>query len=589
MKRPTRILAIVGTLILLLLALLVVLPLLFRDRIAQRAKVEVNRSLDARVEWRDVGLTFFRNFPNLTLRLDDLTVAGKGKFEGDTLAAIRHFQVVLDLASVLRSAVGSGGGPIVVRAVELDQPRLSLIALEDGTANWDITKKTPETAPSGPAKPVAISLRHFEIRDAAIAYDDRKAKLKATLAGYDQSLTGDFSQDLVGIQTKADADTVSLTFTGIPYLNRVRLGLTADVRADLAHKSYTLKDTELRLNDLRLGVSGSARSVGKQLGLDLKFAAPSTKFRDILSLVPAIYAHDFEKVKTAGTIAVSGQVKGEYGDSVFPSFALKAKVDNAAFQYPDLPLPARDIFLDLAIANPGGSADNTVVKLSRFHLLLGRNPVDASMVLRTPVSDPDVDLRGEGQGGSGRRPPQHEARGHRPADRYRRGRRRGAHADVVHRQETVRAGRGERHRGRGRPHRQGQGPAASALDPAGVAPAGPGARGAPLLRRLDRQQRRPGDGIAGEPARLHVPGRRPARDRDRPEQPVQPERVAVRRGRPAGHPGAAEDRFRARRHRGRADVRQPQDDQRAWPPPREGPARHAGRLPDEHAGRRDRA
>src|SRR6266545_7234256 len=107
MKRPTRILAIVGTLILLVLALLVVLPLLFRDRIAQRVKLEMNRSLDARVDWRDVGLTFFRNFPNLTLRLDDLTVAGKGRFEGDTLAAIRHLQVVLDLPSVLGSVVGS--------------------------------------------------------------------------------------------------------------------------------------------------------------------------------------------------------------------------------------------------------------------------------------------------------------------------------------------------------------------------------------------------------------------------------------------------------------------------------------------------
>jgi hypothetical protein len=397
MKRPTRILAIVGTLIVLLLALLVVLPLLFRDRIAQRAKLEANRSLDARVEWRDVGLTFFRNFPNLTLRLDDLTVAGKGRFEGDTLASIRHLQVVLDLASVLGSVVGSGGRPIVVRAVELDQPRLSLIALEDGTANWDITKKTAETAPGQPAKPVAISLKRFEITGAAVTYDDARSKLKAALSGYDQSLTGDFSQDLVGIRTKADADTVSLTFAGIPYLNRVRLGLTADVQADLAHKSYTLKDTELRLNDLRLGVSGSARSAGKQLGLDLAFTAPSTKFRDILSLVPAIYAHDFEKVKTAGTIAVSGQVKGDYGDSAFPSFALKTKVDNAAFQYPDLPLPARDIFLDLAITNPGGSADSTVVKLNRFHLLLGRNPVDANMVLRTPISDPGVDLRVKGK------------------------------------------------------------------------------------------------------------------------------------------------------------------------------------------------
>jgi hypothetical protein len=37
MKRSTRILAAAGALLVLLLALLLVLPLLFRDRIAQRA------------------------------------------------------------------------------------------------------------------------------------------------------------------------------------------------------------------------------------------------------------------------------------------------------------------------------------------------------------------------------------------------------------------------------------------------------------------------------------------------------------------------------------------------------------------------
>ncbi len=397
MKRPTRILAVAGTLIAVLLALLFVLPLLFRDRIAQRVKTEVNASLNARVDWRDAGLTFFRNFPNLTLTLDDLTAANVGRFQGDTLAAVRHLRVVLDLASVLGNVMG--GRPIVVRAIELGQPRLRLVKLEDGTANWDITKKTPETArpETAASKPVAISLRRFQITDAAVAFDDRQAKLKASLSGYDQSLSGDFSRDLVGIQTKADADTVSVTFAGIPYLNRVRLGLTADVQADLAKKTYTLKDTELRLNDLVLGVSGSASTAAKNIGLDLAFKAPSTKFLSILSLVPAVYAHDFDKVKAAGTFTVDGRVKGEYGDSAFPSFALNAKVDNGAFQYPDLPLPARDIVMDLSLTNPGGSADRTVVNLRKFHLRIGRNPVDATLLMRTPISDPDVDARLKGK------------------------------------------------------------------------------------------------------------------------------------------------------------------------------------------------
>jgi hypothetical protein len=393
--RRGRVLAWAGGLIAVLLVLLLVLPFLFRGRIEQRVKLEANKSLNAKVDWRALGLSFFRNFPNLTLTLDDLAAVGVEKFQGDTLAAVRHLRVVVDLASVLGNALG--GKPIVVRGVELDQPRLRLIALEDGTANWDITKKTAPQPAAPSSKPLAISLRRFEISDAAVAFDNRKAKLAALVTGYDQSLSGDFSQTLVAIKTEADADTVSVTFAGIPYLNKVKLGLDADVQADLAKKSYALKDTRLRLNDLQLGVSGSAASVGKNTVLDLAFNAPSTKFLSILSLVPAVYAHDFDRVKTSGTFTVSGKVKGEYGDSAFPSLALDAKVDNAAFQYPDLPLPARDIAMDLSITNPGGTADNTVVDLRKFHLLIGRNPVDATLTLRTPISDPDVNARVKGK------------------------------------------------------------------------------------------------------------------------------------------------------------------------------------------------
>ncbi len=393
MKRRT-ILTGAGVLLGLLLLLLLVLPMLFKDQIASRVKTAVNQNVNAKVDWRDVGVSFFRHFPNLTLTLDDLTAVGVERFQGDTLAAVKHLGISVSLPSVLGNALG-GSGPIVVRGVELDQPRLRLIALEDGTANWDITKESRQTPEAG--KPMEVSLRKFEIKDANVAFDNRRAKLKATLSGYDQTLSGDFSQTQVDVQTRLNADTASVSFAGIPYLNRVKLGLTADARADFAKKTYVLDGTELSLNDLKLRVAGSARSVGDLLGLDLAFRAPSTNFRSILSLVPAVYARDFDKVKTSGSFTMRGRVKGEYGDSAFPAFSIDAKVDDAGFQYADLPLPARSIFLDLALTNPGGSADSTVVRLNRFHLRIGRNPVDVAMVMRTPVSDPDVDLTVKGK------------------------------------------------------------------------------------------------------------------------------------------------------------------------------------------------
>ena len=391
MTRPTRkILIAVGAVLALVVALLFLVPLLFGGRIAARVKTEVNQSVNASVDWRDAGLGLFRNFPNLTLRLDDLSIVGVTPFEGDTLASVGRLNVVLDLASAVRSVMGSAD-PIVVRAVELDHPRASLLVLEDGTANWDIMKERPAAEPDS-ARPLAISLRRFEIEDGFVTFDSRAAGLHASLLGLNQTLSGDFASEEFDLETRAVVDSATVEFAGITYLNSVRLDLNADVAADMTTRTFTIRDgTGLRLNELLLAASGTVASADDRLRLDVAFNAPTTNFRHILSLVPAVYAKDFESVRTSGSVAVSGRVQGEYGETAFPAFSLAAKVDSGAFQYPDLPLPARDIFLDLAITNPGGDADSTVVNLHRLHVVFGRNPINAQIVMRTPVSDPYVD------------------------------------------------------------------------------------------------------------------------------------------------------------------------------------------------------
>jgi hypothetical protein len=58
-----------------------------------------------------------------------------------------------------------------------------------------------------------------------------------------------------------------------------------------------------------------------------------------------IYTQSFQTLKTSGALALSGQIKGDYGKTAFPSFSVDAKVTNGAFQYPTSPLPARSIVL----------------------------------------------------------------------------------------------------------------------------------------------------------------------------------------------------------------------------------------------------
>ena len=390
MKFPRKLALGIGAFLALVLVALVAIPLFFGDRIVARLKDEIGNNVAARVDWTGAGLSLLRDFPNATLTVSGLSVANEAPFAGDTLVAMDQARLVLDLGSVVGYL--RRGEQIVVREVALAAPDVRLRVLGDGRANWDIMRAKDGAAGDSSAA-IGISLRDLSITDGRVTLDDQQARLSVAIHGLQESLSGDFAQERFALATRTRADTVSVSFAGVPYLSRANLDVTAELDADLPANRFTIRDAALRLNNLALKVAGSVATGTPDMALDLAFSAPSTAFRDILSLVPAIYANDFAKLQATGTMTVAGQVRGNYGPESFPALAIRAKVENGVFRYPDLPLPARDIAMELNVDNPGGDVDRTVVNLKRFHAVIGNRPLDAALVMRTPVSDPDVDLR----------------------------------------------------------------------------------------------------------------------------------------------------------------------------------------------------
>ena len=124
-----------------------------------------NEKVNAELAIGDFGITLFRNFPNLTFRLKDVSVTGIDKFKGDTLAGLKSFNIVFDISSVLSK---SG---YRIRAIEIDRPVANAVILEDGTANYDIVPSgevsqeevSEEQSPEEKESKLALRLNKFEI------------------------------------------------------------------------------------------------------------------------------------------------------------------------------------------------------------------------------------------------------------------------------------------------------------------------------------------------------------------------------------------------------------------------------------------
>jgi len=381
-----KIFLIAGIVLGLLLIGLILLPIFYKDKIVALVKKEANENLNAKLEFADLGLNLLRNFPDFTLNLKNLTVVNNPPFAGDTLISLANFETSIDLMSLIR------GDSIEIVSINFERPRLKLRALKDGTVNWNITKESAPEKPEAQAekKELKLELQEYAITEGYLTYADEASGMSVTADGLNHKGSGDFGKDRFSLRTLTNIDSLTFGSGGIDYLHRVNTRLKADVEVDAAAKKFTLLENELRLNNLFLNFDGAVAMAGENMHLDLRFNAPRNEFKNLVSLIPAIFAKDFAELKSAGQFALEGKLKGTYGKKQYPAFDLQLLVNNGMFKYPQLPTAVNNVNLELVTNNPGGDLDGTVIDLKKFHIELGAEPFEATALVKTPISDPQV-------------------------------------------------------------------------------------------------------------------------------------------------------------------------------------------------------
>ena len=382
-----RIFISLGILIVLLLAAAVLIPILFKDKIEAAVKTEVNKNINAVVDWGDWDITLLKNFPNLTVEIENVKITNVAPFEGVVLANIAEITATVDIKSLFRDRID-------IKQIGLVRPRINVKVLEDGRANWDIAKadSTAEDSPTDSASAFNIGLREYWIEDGRLTYDDASLGFAMELFGLDHKGSGDFTQDLFTLSTETEVDTTNVIFDGVKYLKNTKVDIKADLDMDMPNMKFTFKENEATINQLVLGFDGWLAMPGDDIDMDITWKAKKSDLGMFLSLVPAEFASDLKGVQMSGKAGFNGFVKGTYNETNMPAFSLVVDVDNGRFKYPDLPASVEDIYVDLKVNSPGGSdMDKMVVDLKRFAMKMANNPVEARMYLTRPISDPNID------------------------------------------------------------------------------------------------------------------------------------------------------------------------------------------------------
>lgn len=388
-----KVILIILGIFIVLLGTAFILPVIYKDEIKAKIDQEIAKKVDANVYFDadDFSVSLFRHFPNITASMKNFGVVGKGEFKRDTLAAIKSFEVTVNIMSVIK------GDKIGVKALDLDEPRIHAKVLKNGKANWDIYIPAPEDSAAvvdTVNSEFAFGIDSWSITNGYMVYDDRSMPMYARVVDMNHSGSGDFTQDLFDMQTLTDIKALTVVYDGTEYLRNKKLNADMTLSMNLPESKYTFKDNTVQVNDFAFGFNGYVAMPDTNINMDITYKAKENTFKSLLSLVPGIYTESFKDVKTEGNIAFDGYAKGTYNAVQMPAFGVNMQVRDAMMKYPDLPTAVTNINVDMKVDNKDGVIDNTIIDIKKFHADFGKNPVDGRVLVKGLTNyDVDADVQ----------------------------------------------------------------------------------------------------------------------------------------------------------------------------------------------------
>jgi uncharacterized protein involved in outer membrane biogenesis len=374
-------LILLATLVTLLLAMVIV-PMAFKGKIISKVKQMANESMLAKLDFKEADLSLFRSFPQLDIRLNNLSISGINEFEGKTLLSVSTLSTSVSLSSLWKS------DGITVSEIVLDNPQFIFLVNSAGKVNWDIVKSSDSPTSTKAKSPLKIELSKIELKNAGFTYQDDQSKMITQFREGNFELSGILQGSDSKLNFKGKADSISFEYGGKKFVNGMKVAGEGALQANFDQMSFRFLNNKLLINQLPLELQGTFVMGDKADQYDLTFQSGQSTLEELISFLPADQQQKLKTYEKSGKLSFSGSVKGTWSDQTYPSILADLILSDGRLKYSSKPNEVNKINMAVKLSKPEGPMDSLKISISRLEAYVAGRPIIANLLVTTPDSNP---------------------------------------------------------------------------------------------------------------------------------------------------------------------------------------------------------
>ena len=365
--------AFLGVLVLFIL----LAPQLFKKQIENAVKDATKEFITTPVAFSDLNVSFFKNFPNLSVSLNQLSIDAPKEFGTFKTVETQSVDLGIDVFSLF-------GKQIKFTQLYVNEGKFNVVTDSLEHFSFSIFKTSEEPSEESSFD---LSLDKIYVKNTTVLYQDDVAKIKVLTENTNISGKVQVTDQFIDFDTETDIQSLFFGLDKSVYVDHKPLKGTINTRVMLDPVSVVFRENNLVLAQLPLSVLGKVSVQEKGMDFDLNVQSKNASLAHLFSLIPKEYEEWYNGMTFSGTSNIDLLFKGTMQDSVSnPDLKIGVQIQNgtiAAKQLGNNPLKNLNAKVNLNL--PQLNPDSLHVDVPSFDFVFGNGFANGNVVYQFPA------------------------------------------------------------------------------------------------------------------------------------------------------------------------------------------------------------
>jgi len=199
------------------------LPFLYKDQLLAKVKTTLNSQINANIDFLDLKLSVISQFPKVEMKIENLSLSGSGEFLNDTILSASYISTNISLMDLIC------GNDLELKNLTIENPKIKLIANNNGAVNWDIAKVSDSTISvetsqmAGAEKAFKMKLNDIRVNNLNLLYENCAMPLSMQMVNSNLTSTGNVNGAISMFDLKGEVAEFKFEYNSVQYITKTKL------------------------------------------------------------------------------------------------------------------------------------------------------------------------------------------------------------------------------------------------------------------------------------------------------------------------------------------------------------------------------